>query len=99
MPKWRRPGANMARQRFEIYRQWIAEDIAGMLAYRIPVNSEVGQELLRIMRERVETYLEENPDTTREEAVDNVTTDVISEVELGLIDEEIEWALYYLVSP
>lgn len=96
MPRWRKPSRKQLQAREKFYTPWIADDVAQMLSYRLPMKNDAAKRLVQIMKARVLDKIADNPDELRQDMVDDVTTETIMEIELG---EDVDWALLYLVSP
>ncbi len=90
--------------RFHFFRRWISDDIAQRIAGFIPVRSRRARRLVREMRRRVLLRMREEPidrftdvPTTHQEAVDDVTTEVMIALERG--DPDLDPVLLQLRSP
>jgi len=84
----------------DYYRRWISDDVAEFMAWRLAKRSPIARRIVRIMKGLVRSrYREEvalDSSYTMQDAIDDVTTDVLRRIEAG---EEVDWALYYMVSP
>jgi hypothetical protein len=92
----RPPSDSVLRIRFARYSEWIAEDVAVVMSEWLSLRSNVGRFILRYMRRRVLNYMRDNPEVNQSDAVDNVTTEVLIELDNN---EEDDVRLRKLVSP
>lgn len=93
---WRVPRRDWYRKRFDFFKQWIADDIAQFMAWRLPLRDKRGRRARALMRRRVLRYMRDNPGVSRQEAIDDVTTDILNRIEAG---EEVDYAFKVMVSP
>ena len=97
---WRPPNRRVYAARLSYYRQYISDDVAEFMAWRLPKTSKQARRAVRLMRDmvrrRYQEGLQDDPDYTFQDAIDDVTTDILTKIETG---EEVDWALRYLTSP
>jgi len=105
-----RYGSRWHRARYNYFSRWISPDIADYIALYIPLRSRRARRIMSIMRRKVLDYEKEwqinpgivNPRTgepeplTRANAVDDMTTEVLRLIDLGL---DVEPELLAFVSP
>jgi len=94
--RFKRPSIKILQQRFNKYHIWISDDIAQAMSNWMPLTSVRGKKILRYMRNRVRLYMRDNPDISRGDAVDDVTTQVLQEIENDEVDDP---SLLGLTSP
>lgn len=97
---WRRPSRRVYRSRIEYYKRFVSDDVAEFMSWRLPMTSPAARRSMRIMRDMVEEFyrqgVRDDPRYTRQDAIDDATTDVLTKIEQG---EDVDWALRYLASP
>ncbi len=100
MPRWRRPHRRWYEARLKYYRQFVSDDVAEFMSWRVSKRSRVARRAMRIMRSAVrrqyEEGLEDDPRYTWQDAIDDATTDILTRIETG---DDVDWSLYYLASP
>lgn len=97
---WRRPSSKIYRIRLDYYRQYVSDDVAEFMAWRLPKTSRQARRAMRLMKRLVRDQFVvgrgTDPDYTMQDAIDDATTDVLTRIETG---EEVDWSLRFLTSP
>ncbi len=92
----RRPSDRVRRIRFQRYSEWISDDVAEFLAFWVPVTSRRGIRLISVMRRLVLDREREQSGISRQDAIDDITSEAIDALSLG---EEVDPVLRNLTSP
>lgn len=92
----RRPSERVRRIRLQRYSEWISDDVAEFLAFWIPVTSRRALRLISVMRRLVLERESDQPGIPRQDAIDDVTSEIIDAIALG---EDVDPILRNLTSP
>jgi len=74
--------------RFNFFSRWISDDISQYIAEWIPLRSNRAKRIANTMRGKVLDYMAEYPELSRQEAIDDVTSEVLRLLDLGMPVEE-----------
>lgn len=82
--------------RIREYKKYMSDDVAATLAKRTPLSSPRGKQIIRTMRQRIREQMVQQPGLTRQDAIDEATSDVITEA-LATDSDRSDWEMYDLM--
>jgi hypothetical protein len=85
------------RARFAFFKAWISDDVAQFMAKSMPLRTRRARRIVSLMRKMVLEYQRNDPNMSRQDAIDDMTTYVLDELEAG--NDELDPVLRGMISP